>query len=114
MIGILYRLLLHYFYYGLNYQTLDYTLSGGKFWSDSERLLLILSSRDMVPEVSKLMGRPLKEVQVKYDQLQEIFKKLYEVKALRHVELGLTLDRAFEKIALEEEIDIKRIREMES
>ena len=88
-------------------------MSGVKFWSDSERLLLILSSRDMVPEVSKLMGRPLKEVQVKYDQLQEIFKKLYEAKALRYVETGFTMDEAFEKVALEEEINIERIREME-
>jgi len=58
-------------------------LSKEKLWSDSERLMLVRISREMLPELSRFMRRPLEEVQAKYEQLQGIFKRLYGEKAKR-------------------------------
>ena len=88
-------------------------MTGKRPWTDFERLMLIRSMKEMLPEMAEAMKRPLGEVVAKHEQLQKIFEKEYEDKAQKYLELGFELDEAFLKVADEVHIDLKRIRELE-
>jgi len=88
-------------------------LSKGRPWSDNDLLMLIRIPREMLPELSEFLGRPLDELERKYEMLQTSFKRLYMAKAKRYMKIGYEPDEAFEKLASEEEIDIERICAME-
>jgi len=85
-------------------------LSEEKAWLDKELLMLIRIPRESLPELSKLLERPLDDVERKYKRIQKIFRKLYKAKAKKYLKMGYGEDEAFEIVAFKEEIDIKRIR----
>ena len=84
-----------------------------KPWTDGERLVLIRSSREMIPKIAETLGRPIKDVKGKFKEIHAILERQFESKAKRYMEMGFKQDEAFLKAADEEEIDLKKLRELE-
>lgn len=84
-----------------------------KPWTDIERLVLIRSSREMIPEMAEAMGRPFRDVMRKFEDINAILEGQFEKKAKRYVEMGFGQEEAFLKAADEGEMDLKELRELE-
>jgi hypothetical protein len=82
-------------------------------WTDTERLVLIRCTREMIPELAGLMKRSLGEVTVKFLQLHEIFEQQYASAVKKYISWGFMPDEAYEKVAYEVDIDFDKIRDME-
>ena len=82
-------------------------------WTDTERLVLIRCTREMIPELAGIMKRSLGEVTAKFLQLHEIFEQQHANAVKKYINWGFMPDEAYEKVAYEVEIDFNKIRDME-
>ena len=87
-------------------------MTKGGSWTALERLVLVRSSREILPLLAELMERPYEEVVSMYLRLQALHEARYEEKAHSLIEKGMEEDEAFLK-ASEEETVLKKIRIIE-
>ena len=87
-------------------------MTKGGSWTALERLVLVRSSREILPLLAELMERPYEEVVSMYLRLQALHEARYEEKAISLIEKGMEEDEAFLKAA-EEETVLKKIRIIE-
>lgn len=83
-----------------------------KPWTNIEKLVLIHSSRETIPEIAEALGRPIEDVIRKFGEIHTILEKLFEIKAERYMEMGYEEEEAFLKVAGEKNIDLKKLREL--